>query len=244
MRKTKKGRLLITLGWLMILAAGGLTAYNVLEEQQAERNAAYSAGMISQLLAPVQPVEPVVQQSAQVIVQLPAMVPPETGTQTIILPETTKESMRPTEIEYPDYILNPNMNMPVMQIDGEAYIGLVEIPALGLKLPVMDEWSYPRLKKSPCRYAGSAYQNNLVISAHNYESHFGRLKELNEGSRISFTDSDGNRFLYEVVLVETLMPTDIKEMTSGEFDLTLFTCTVGGQYRVTVRCDRVDEWAV
>jgi len=45
-------------------------------------------------------------------------------------------------------------------------------------------------------------------------------------------------------LVETLMPTDIKEMTSGEFDLTLFTCTVGGQYRVTVRCDRVDEWAV
>ena len=32
--------------------------------------------------------------------------------------------------------------------------------------------------------------------------------------------------------------TAVEEMTAGEYDLTLFTCTYGGQSRVTVRCDR------
>ena len=38
------------------------------------------------------------------------------------------------------------------------------------------------------------------------------------------------------VELETLSPFAIEEMTGGNWDLTLFTCTVGGQYRVTVRC--------
>lgn len=31
-----------------------------------------------------------------------------------------------------------------------------------------------------------------------------------------------------------------KEMTSGKWDLTLFTCTAGGRKQVTVRCERVE----
>ena len=50
---------------------------------------------------------------------------------------------------------------------------------------------------------------------------------------------DGNVFNYEVVAKETLMPTAIEEMASGDWALTLFTCTVGGSYRVTIRCDLV-----
>ena len=229
MRKNKKGRLLLTMGWLLILSAVGLTACNMLEAQQAGKSAFESAALISQLVMPTQ------RPAANVTVHVPEIAESAIDVHTITLPAPA-----PTEVVYPDYVLNPNMDMPVIQIDGENYIGLLEIPALELKLPVMDEWSYPRLKKSPCRYTGSAYLDNLVISAHNYESHFGRLKELNEGSRVVFSDSDGNRFLYEVILIETLMPTDIREMTSGEFDLTLFTCTIGGKQRVTVRCDRVD----
>lgn len=143
------------------------------------------------------------------------------------------------EIKIPDYILNPHMKMPVVEKDGQAYIGVLEIPSLDLTLPVISEWNYARLKKAPCRYAGSAYTDNLVISAHNYKAHFGRIKELDRGSLVAFTDADGNRFEYQVVLKETLSPGDVKEMKSGEFDLSLFTCTVGGSHRVTVRCDRI-----
>lgn len=145
-----------------------------------------------------------------------------------------------TEQEIPDYILNPDMEMPVEQMNGWEYVGVLQIPDLGLELSVMSSWSYPQLRISPCRYSGSAYNGNLIIAAHNYQSHFGRLQELTEGSHIIFTDMDGNQFQYEVVVRETLFPTDVEEMESEEWDLTLFTCTVGGQYRVTVRCSKTD----
>lgn len=138
----------------------------------------------------------------------------------------------------PDYMLNPYMDMPEVEADDHAYIGVLAIPDLNLELPVMSEWSYPNLKIAPCRYTGSVYLDDMVIAAHNYTRHFGRLKELSGGEMVIFTDSDGNIFTYEVALVETLMPTDVGEMESGEWDLTLFTCTVGGAYRVTVRCMR------
>ena len=49
--------------------------------------------------------------------------------------------------------------------------------------------------------------------------------------------------MYEVSLVEQLERTAIEEMESGDWDLTLFTCTVGGAARVTVRCQRTDDTA-
>jgi len=39
---------------------------------------------------------------------------------------------------------------------------------------------------------------------------------------------------------EVLLPTAVEEMTAGEWDLTLFTCTLGGRSRVTVRCELVE----
>lgn len=140
------------------------------------------------------------------------------------------------EAYIPDYILNPEMDMPEEEVDGQEYIGVLKIPVLSLELPIISEWSYPSLRIAPCRYAGSAYLNNMVIAAHNYYSHFGYLKNLSQGDEITFTDMDGNFFRYEVAALETLSPFAIEEMTSGDWDLTLFTCTVGGQYRVTVRC--------
>jgi len=143
--------------------------------------------------------------------------------------------------EIPAYVLNPEMEMPEKEIDGCMYVGKLEIPAYELNLPVISQWSYPKLRMAPCRYEGSAYLDNLIISAHNYNSHFGNLKNLQMGDLIVFTDMDGNVFEYRVAERETLMPTAIEEMKSGDWDLTLFTCTLGGQYRVTVRCERIKE---
>ena len=139
----------------------------------------------------------------------------------------------------PDYILNPYMEMPAEEIDGYLYIGKVTIPALALELPVMDTWDYMRMKISPCRYAGTAYLPGFVICAHNYISHFGRLKNLVPGDSVLFTDMAGNEFLYEVAELETLAPTAVEEMKSDDWDLTLFSCTVGGRSRVTVRCNQI-----
>ena len=141
----------------------------------------------------------------------------------------------------PDYVLSPNMEMPVETINGIDFIGVLRIPTLELELPVISEWNYPNLKSAPCRYSGSAYLNNLIICGHNYASHFGSLKTLSEGDIATFTDIDGNVFIYKMVERETLNPTDIEGMESGNWDLTLFTCTVGGQSRVTIRFELEED---
>ncbi len=123
------------------------------------------------------------------------------------------------------------------------YIGMVEVPALELSLPVISEWTYPRLKKAPCRYVGSVYSKDMVICGHNYDRHFGRLKDLAVGDEVRFTDMDGNVFFYSVCGTEQLGKYAVEDMLAGEWDLTLFTCTKGGRMRVTVRC-KLERYAV
>lgn len=118
-------------------------------------------------------------------------------------------------------------------------IGILSIPGLELELPVLTDWSYEKLKKAPCHYYGSCYESDFVIAAHNYPSHFGRLSELQDGDLVLFTDAVGELHCYEVVLLETLSPTATEEMITSGFDLSLYTCTPGGNNRVTVRCSRV-----
>ena len=219
--RNNKGSFLIFLGLLLIAAAFLLAGWNLREAQNAQD--AVGVDAVAQLEA-----------------ALPASAPSE--------PESLADATEPvtsttpvSEVEIPDYILNPDMDMPVEVVNGLEYIGILDIPDLGLHLPVISSWDYSKLRTAPCRYEGSVYSHDLVVAAHNYDSHFGYLNSLDIGAEILFTDMKGNVFRYRVAAVETLMPTAVEEMCSGEYALSLFTCTVGGSYRVTVRCDMIEE---
>lgn len=129
--------------------------------------------------------------------------------------------------------------MLTTQVDGYGCIGVLSIPVLELELPVLTDWSYAKLKIAPCHYFGSYYEKDFVIAAHNYQSHFGRLSELQPKDLILFTDISGAVYCYEVVLLETLPGNATEEMITSGFDLSLYTCTPGGASRVTVRCNTV-----
>lgn len=159
---------------------------------------------------------------------------------------TTQENTVPTEEtvpekSLPDYLLHPEIEMPEKMINGYAYIGTLEIPKLSLSLPIMSSWSYTQLNYAPCRYSGSAYMDDFVLVAHNYTTHFGRIKELRPGDEVIFTDMSGNVLRYEVVETEILERDEVKKLVESGYALTLMTCTIGGRSRVTVRCDRVLE---
>ena len=143
--------------------------------------------------------------------------------------------------EKPLYEIYPDMEMPVLTIDGVDYIGILIVPSLGLELPVAGNWSYPNLRRSPCRYKGSAYSNDMIIAGHNYSRHFGGLKNLAIGEEISFRDVDGHIFQYQVDDIETIPGTAVEDMDAGEWDMTLFTCTYGGKSRVTIRCRKLEN---
>ncbi len=133
--------------------------------------------------------------------------------------------------------------MPVEEIDGYRYIGVLEIPGLDLSLPVMEEWDETRLKISPCRYAGSYYTDDLVICGHNYAAHFSPIKWIDIGERVIFRAVDGIEYPYIVTNREVLRPVQVEDMieSGADWDLTMFTCTTGGQTRCAVRCEYIKE---
>lgn len=128
--------------------------------------------------------------------------------------------------------------LPVVLLDGFSYIGILDLPVLGLRLPVFDQWDYERLKIAPCRQFGAVDSNDLVIAAHNYISHFARLGEMQVGDEVRFTDMDGQETVYLVSAIQILEPTQVDEVQNSGHDLVLYTCTPGGQTRLTLFCDR------
>ena len=129
--------------------------------------------------------------------------------------------------------------MPEIQVDGISYVGYLSIPALNLELPVISESTEQNLEIAPCRFFGTVYQKDFVIGGHRYRRHFRKLSTLGYGERLSFTDVEGNVYICEVAECEVLEPNQAEYLCSGDWDLSLFTCTPGGMTRVVLRCLRV-----
>ena len=203
----KIGNTLILLGLLLLLGAGGLTAYNIWDGIRAER-------------------------ASQHIIQ--------------------EMDIGQDLVEALDREPDDDPEMPVIEVEGYYYIGILEIPSLQLTLPVMDRWDYTRLKISPCVYSGSYKTDDLVICAHNYARHFSPVKWIDMGADVYLITVDCRVYHYQVTNRETLKPDLVENMientnntkdgtVTNEWDLTLFTCNTGGQTRCAVRCARIRE---
>lgn len=206
-----KGSGWIAAGLLLIAAALALTGFNQLQSRSAGESADRAAVCLE---------EAVQTRSLELERDYPALS----------LPTLTQSAAE-----------EPQTEMPVESIDGVDYIGLLSIPALELELPIISLWDDANGLLAPCRYSGTAYGADFVICGHNYRSHFGRLKQLSLGDRITFTDVDGGEYRYEVASLETLLPSEVEAMTHSGWDLTLFTCTTGAQSRLAIRCERVGQ---
>ena len=159
-----------------------------------------------------------------------------------IMDEKQPEQPLPADtVNLPDDPEKIPTEMATVKVDGYDCIGVLSVPGLDLELPVLTDWSYAKLKKAPCHYYGTYYEKDFVIAAHNYQSHFGKLSELQPKDLILFTDVSGTVYCYEVVLLETLPGNATEEMIASGFDLSLYTCTPGGASRVTVRCNIINQ---
>ena len=213
--KSKVGIFCIVIGVLLLVGAAVLAMFNMRQDAAARDSAAAVMSQLVQQIRDNTADEPTIPEG-DVVPGLELQIPVD------LLTEADKKM---TEVE----------------IDGYAYIGYLSIPALNLELPIMSTWSYPQLKLSPCRYTGTLRGEDLVLMAHNYNNHFGRISQLIVGDSVSFTDMDGNTTRYTVVGTDILDPNAVEVVTAGDFDLTLFTCTNGGQRRCVVRCNRMEN---
>lgn len=151
--------------------------------------------------------------------------------------EQLRAAIQPKDAEKQPLLPEEQVVMPTITLpeDGRNYIGLLEVPVLGLSLPVLDQCTEGLLRAAPCLYQGNLY-DGMIIAGHNYRSHFKNLSQLAAGDQVRFTDVEGNVWSYTVVTTEIINGYDVEAMESGDWDLTLFTCTYGGKERVTVRC--------
>jgi len=209
----------ILLGAVLIVSALLLVGFNERENQVAEEASGQAMTDLQKIIDESAPAMVVAAEdaSAQADVQIDH-VPRQTVRQEDLDPE-----------------------MPIAQIDGYEYIGYISIPKIKVNLPVMSKWDYSRLKYAPCRQFGSSRTDDLVIAAHNYSSHFGKLSSLKAGDRLTFTDMENILNIYAVEIVETLDPTRVDIVEDSGYDLVLYTCTYGGRERVVAFCNRVED---
>ena len=253
----KKGRFWIGTGSLLIAAALGLTGYNLYVSERAgnasERALAALAAQIEGFSLEPEVISSSAAASEPAGETVPAgntdphetrAVPQETEASSPVqpesLPEESAETRSPVREEIPDFELVPAMAMPEQLVDGVAYIGVLSMPTIDRYLPICSSCDNDRLLLAPCRYSGTVYLDNMTICAHNISRHFSPIPNLKLGDLLYFTDVDGNRFYYRVAEIEILQPTAIEAMTESSWDLTLFTCTLGGRTRFTVRCSLAD----
>lgn len=211
MKRKILGTAFVVLGAVLIIIALSAVIINLWQEEMSGLNADHAMEQLWEQMT----VDPV-----------PAT--PDTPDTPALLPENGSTSDAPE--------FRP---MPEIQVDGISYVGYLSIPALNLELPVISESTEQNLEIAPCRFFGTVYQKDFVIGGHRYRRHFRKLSTLGYGERLSFTDVEGNVYIYEVAECEVLEPNQAEYLCSGDWDLSLFTCTPGGMTRVVLRCLRV-----
>ena len=115
-------------------------------------------------------------------------------------------------------------------------------PKLGISYPVLSEQSDALLKISLCKYWGPSPNEigNYCIVGHNYRSGkmFGKLSMAAIGDEVKLKDLSGRTITYTVYDRYVVEPTDVSctsQLTNGNKELTLITCTNFGKQRLVVK---------
>lgn len=220
MNKTTRGALLLIAGLILVAAASVLYLLNERQDELAGK----TAGILLEQLQLNESFGPEMDGPA------PSFTPEGTSQPAISVPPA--EEPPSTQPEEPP--AQPSA-MPVKLVAGYESVGVLRIPALGLELPVLDNWDYDRLKLAPCRYTGTAAGGDLILMGHNYRSHFKPLYQAEPGAAVEFTDVNGVRYSYVVDRIDTIKGSETEKLPA-DYELSLFTCTPGGQSRLVVRC--------
>ena len=115
-----------------------------------------------------------------------------------------------------------NMEMPALEIDGEDYVALVEIPAFGVRLPVSGSWEKAKVISCPCRFWGTVYDGSLIVGGYDQPGQFDCFDRVQDGTAVTVTDMTGAEFSYAVERVERSDSAEAEKLMDSAADLTLF----------------------
>ena len=127
---------------------------------------------------------------------------------------------------------------------------ILDIPRIEINYPVLSETSDQLLKISINKYWGPKPNQvgNYCIVGHNYQgagTMFGKLYKIAVGDIVTLEDKtseNGKKVTYEVYKRYVVEPEDVSctsQLTNGETELTLITCTNYNTQRLIVKCRKI-----
>ena len=132
-------------------------------------------------------------------------------------------------------------------------VAVIEIPKINIIYPVIystdtsDKAVEELLKISVVKYWGpdANEKGNFCIVGHNYHNKrfFSKASTLKNGDSIYITDTNNKTLEYKVYDNYVIEPTDLKctsQLTNGETEITLITCTMTGKQRTVIKARAVN----
>lgn len=115
-----------------------------------------------------------------------------------------------------------DMDMPALELDGEDFVAVVDIPAFGVTLPVCARWDEGKVTSYPCRFWGTVYDGSLIVGGYDQPGQFDFFDRIPDGAVVTVTDMTGGEFTYAVERVERSRSAQAEVLMDDTADLTLF----------------------
>lgn len=145
-------------------------------------------------------------------------------------------------------IIEENNETTHVTQDGQSYTteAVLNIPSLGINYPILSDTSEELLKISLNKFWGPSPNEvgNYCIVGHNYKNKkmFGKLSSIKNGDIVELTDNSGKTIKYTVYNKYVVEPEDVSctsQLTNGNKEVTLITCTNYGKQRLVVKARQV-----
>jgi len=127
-----------------------------------------------------------------------------------------------------------NKDMPVLEVAGNDFVGILEVPLYEVSFPIGSRWQEGELIDYPCRFWGSVYDGSMIIGGSERKGQMAFMKDISIGDEVFVTDMTGARYLYTVSWIEKTKDVSIEYLEND--GLTIFARNPYGFDYTVVRC--------
>jgi len=124
--------------------------------------------------------------------------------------------------------------------------GIIEIPKINIKYPIINQTNETTLKLSITKFDGKKINKygNYTLAGHNNKdgTMFGKIKYLSIGDVISLKSLKNETIEYEIFKIYTVKPNDVsctKGIEPDKKEVTLITCTNASKNRLIIKAREI-----
>ena len=153
--------------------------------------------------------------------------------------ETIEEELNKEETQQSE-------SLPELEFKGYKVEGIIEIPKINIKYPIIDHTNEETMKVSITKFWGPQANEigNYTVAGHNNKdgTMFGKTKYLQIGDKIKLTNLKNETIEYEIFKIYSIDPSDVTCANSVDpttREITLITCTNGHKNRLITKARQI-----